>query len=182
MTLWPHYTLDLMEYDSETPLYPWPYGVWLWDPTIPLTLWGMTLWPHYALDLMGYDSVTPLYPWPYGVWLCDPTIPLILWGLTLTRELLWYPLEKLLDGGGVADECGGHLESTRRDVTHGRLDVVRYPLHEVRAVLVLHVQQLLVNLCKVTPYTQVTPTYTQVNPTYTQVTLTYTQVIPTCTS
>ncbi len=61
-------------------------------------------------------------------------------------ELLRHTLEELLDGGRVSDERGRHLESAGRNVAHGRLDVVRDPLDEVRAVLVLHVQQLLVNL------------------------------------
>merc|ERR1712062_744711 len=33
-------------------------------------------------------------------------------------ELLRDPLEELLDGGGVADEGGGHLETSGRDVTN----------------------------------------------------------------
>ena len=62
------------------------------------------------------------------------------------RELLADALEHLLDGGRVADKGGRHLEALRRDVADGRLDVVGDPLHEVRRVLVLHVQHLLVHL------------------------------------
>ena len=62
------------------------------------------------------------------------------------RELLRDALEQLLDGRAVADERGGHLETARRDVADGRLHVVRDPLDEVAAVLVLHVQHLLVHL------------------------------------
>ena len=62
------------------------------------------------------------------------------------RELLRDTLEQLLDGGAVADEGGRHLEATWRDVADSRLDVVRDPLDEVAAVLVLHVQHLLVDL------------------------------------
>ncbi|KAF1476358.1 hypothetical protein FQV17_0009575, partial [Megadyptes antipodes antipodes] len=62
------------------------------------------------------------------------------------RELLRDTLEELLDGRAVADEGDGHLEAPRRDVTHGRLHVVGDPLDEVRAVLVLHVEHLLVHL------------------------------------
>ena len=62
------------------------------------------------------------------------------------RELLADALEELLDGGAVADEGGGHLETAGRDVANSSLDVVGDPLHEVRAVLVLHVQHLLVDL------------------------------------
>ena len=63
-----------------------------------------------------------------------------------SSELLANSLEELLDGGRVADECGGHLEASWRDVANGGLDVVRDPLDEVRRVLVLHVQHLLVDL------------------------------------
>ncbi len=52
-------------------------------------------------------------------------------------ELLDDALEHLLDGGGVADEGGCHLEALGRDVTHAGLDVVGDPLHEVGGVLVL---------------------------------------------
>ena len=62
------------------------------------------------------------------------------------RELLGDTLEQLLDGGAVADECAGHLQTTRWDVAHSRLDVVRDPFDEVAAVLVLYVQHLFVDL------------------------------------
>jgi len=62
------------------------------------------------------------------------------------RELLGHALEHLLDGGGVADERGRHLEPAGRYVAHGRLGVVRYPLDEVAGVLGLHVEHLLVHL------------------------------------
>ena len=62
------------------------------------------------------------------------------------RELLRHALEQLLDGGAVADECAGHLQTTRWDVAHSRLDVVRDPFDEVAAVLVLYVQHLFVDL------------------------------------
>ena len=52
-------------------------------------------------------------------------------------ELLGDPLKQLLDGGGVADEGGGHLETTRGNVAHGGLHVVGDPLDEVGGVLVL---------------------------------------------
>ena len=52
-------------------------------------------------------------------------------------ELFGDPLVQLLDGGGVADEGGGHGETSRGDVTHSSLDVVWDPLHEVGRVLVL---------------------------------------------
>ena len=46
-------------------------------------------------------------------------------------ELLRDPLEQLLDGGGVADEGGGHLQASGRDVTHSGLHVVRDPVEKV---------------------------------------------------
>merc|ERR1712193_510251 len=61
-------------------------------------------------------------------------------------ELLRNTLPELLDGGGVTNEDGGHLETLRRDVADGGLDVVGDPLHEVGGVLVLDVEHLLVNL------------------------------------
>merc|ERR1719458_2058792 len=62
-----------------------------------------------------------------------------------SSELLGHALEHLLDGGGVANEGGTHLEALGGDVTHGRLDVVGDPLDEVRGVLVLHVEHLLID-------------------------------------
>ena len=61
-------------------------------------------------------------------------------------KLLGDTLEELLDGGGVADEGGGHLQAAGWNVADGCLDVVGDPLHEVAAVLVLHVHHLLVYL------------------------------------
>jgi len=61
-------------------------------------------------------------------------------------ELLGNSLEHLLDGSGVSDEGDAHLESLRRDVAHGRLDVVGDPLDELGGVLVLDVEHLLVDL------------------------------------
>jgi len=62
------------------------------------------------------------------------------------RELLRDTLEQLLDGRAVTDEGRSHLETSWWDVADRRLDVVWNPLHEVAAVLVLHVQHLLVHL------------------------------------
>ena len=53
-----------------------------------------------------------------------------------------------LDSGRVANESGGHLESPWWDVTDSGLHVVRDPLDEVAAVLVLDVQHLLIHLSK----------------------------------
>merc|ERR1719481_751115 len=61
-------------------------------------------------------------------------------------ELLGDALEHILNGGRVADEGGGHLESFGRDIADRGLDVVGDPLHEVRRVLVLNVEHLLVHL------------------------------------
>ena len=55
-------------------------------------------------------------------------------------------LNNNLDSGRVANESGGHLESPWWDVTDSSLHVVRDPLNEVAAVLVLDVQHLLVHL------------------------------------
>merc|ERR1719331_34440 len=60
-------------------------------------------------------------------------------------ELLSNALEHLLDSGGVSKEGDGHLESLWWDVANGGLDVVGDPLNEVRGVLVLDVEHLLVD-------------------------------------
>ena len=46
-------------------------------------------------------------------------------------ELLADTLEQFLDGGGVSNECSGHLESAWWDVANSSLDVVWDPLDEV---------------------------------------------------
>merc|ERR1711988_1657571 len=61
-------------------------------------------------------------------------------------ELFSNSLERLLDGGGVTEEGNGHLESLWWDIANGGFDVVWNPLNEVRGVLVLDVEHLLVNL------------------------------------
>ena len=61
-------------------------------------------------------------------------------------ELLTHSLEHLLDGGGVADEGGRHLEALGGDVAHAALHIVGDPLHKVGAVLILHIQHLLIHL------------------------------------
>jgi len=61
-------------------------------------------------------------------------------------ELFGDSLEHLLDGGGVTNEGNGHLETLGGDITDGGLDVVGNPLNEVRGVLVLDVEHLLVDL------------------------------------
>ncbi len=61
-------------------------------------------------------------------------------------ELLRDALEHLLHSSGVADEGSGHLETLGRDVADRGLDVVGDPLDEVRGVLVLDVEELLINL------------------------------------
>ncbi len=61
-------------------------------------------------------------------------------------ELVTDTLEELLDGGGVADEGGGHLETTRGNRAEGGLDVVGDPLDEVGRVLVLNIAHLVLDL------------------------------------
>ena len=63
-------------------------------------------------------------------------------------ELLGNALEHLLDRRRVADEANGHLQALRRDVADAALHVVRNPLDEVRGVLVLNVEHLLINLLR----------------------------------
>jgi hypothetical protein len=61
-------------------------------------------------------------------------------------ELFSYPLEQLLDGSGVTNKGGSHLQAAGRDVADGSFDIVGDPLHKVGGVLVLDVQQLFVHL------------------------------------
>ena len=62
-----------------------------------------------------------------------------------SSELLTDALEELLDGSAVSNESAGHLQTTWRDVANCSLDVIGDPLHEVRAVLVLHIKHLFVD-------------------------------------
>jgi len=62
------------------------------------------------------------------------------------RELVTDTLEELLDGGGVSDEGGRHLEATGGNGAQSGLDVVGDPLNEVALVLVLDVAHLVLNL------------------------------------
>merc|ERR1712118_415557 len=61
-------------------------------------------------------------------------------------ELLGNTLPQLLDSSGVTNEDGGHLQTLWWDVANRGLDVVGDPLHEVRGVLVLDIEHLLVDL------------------------------------
>jgi len=61
-------------------------------------------------------------------------------------ELLTDTLEHLLDGGGVTKEGNSHLETLRRDIADSGFDVVGDPFNEVRGVLVLNVEHLLIDL------------------------------------
>ena len=60
-------------------------------------------------------------------------------------ELFTDTLEEFLDGGGVTNEGGGHLQTTWWDITNSGLDVVWNPFNEVGRVLVLDVEHLFVN-------------------------------------
>ena len=63
-------------------------------------------------------------------------------------ELLGHTLPSLLDSSGVANEGCRHLETLRRDVANGCLDVVRNPLNKVGRVLVHNVQHLLIDFLR----------------------------------
>jgi len=60
-------------------------------------------------------------------------------------ELFTNSLEHFLNGSGVAEESNGHLQSLGWDIANGRFDVVGDPLNEIRGVLVLDIQHLLVD-------------------------------------
>merc|ERR1712096_358029 len=89
----------------------------------------------FMLDSASVNSISSM---PSPVYQCLPP--------EHGGELLGDPLEQLLDGGGVPDEGGGHLQSSWRNVADSRLDVVRDPLHEVGRVFVLNIEHLLVHL------------------------------------
>merc|ERR1712124_65013 len=60
-------------------------------------------------------------------------------------EELSHTLEHLLDRSGVVQESHCHLQTLWWDIADTRFDVVRDPLDEVGAVLVLNVEHLLVH-------------------------------------
>jgi hypothetical protein len=60
-------------------------------------------------------------------------------------ELFSDSLEHFLDGGGVTKEGNCHLESLWWDIADSGFDVVWDPFNEVRGVLVLNIEHLLVN-------------------------------------
>merc|ERR1712072_391024 len=60
-------------------------------------------------------------------------------------EEFCHALEHLLDRSGITEESYCHLQTLWWDVTDSSLDVVRDPLNEVGAVLVLHIEHLLVH-------------------------------------
>ena len=62
-----------------------------------------------------------------------------------SSELFTNSLEHFLDGGGVTKEGNGHLESLWWDIANSGFDVVWNPLNEVRGVLVLDVEELLID-------------------------------------
>merc|ERR1719446_1800729 len=62
-----------------------------------------------------------------------------------SSELLTNSLEHLLDGSRVTEEGNGHLETLWWDIANSRLDVVWNPFNEVRGVLVLNVEHLLID-------------------------------------
>mmetsp|Transcript_3409 Transcript_3409/g.5029 ORF Transcript_3409/g.5029 Transcript_3409/m.5029 type:complete len:239 (-) Transcript_3409:751-1467(-) len=63
-------------------------------------------------------------------------------------ELFCNALHDLLHASRVAHEANGHLETLGRNVANGALHVVGDPLDEVRRVLVLNVQHLLIDLLR----------------------------------
>merc|ERR1719367_2359296 len=62
------------------------------------------------------------------------------------RELLSNPLEDLLNGGGVTDECGSHGQTSGWDITHCNLDIVWNPFNKIGGIFVLNRQHLFINL------------------------------------
>jgi hypothetical protein len=68
--------------------------------------------------------------------------------------LLRGALEGLLDGHAVPNESDCHFEATWWDVTDRCLDIVGDPFHEVAAILILHIEHLLIHLLHGHPITE----------------------------
>ena len=62
-----------------------------------------------------------------------------------SSELLVDTLEEFLDGSAVTNESTRHLKTNGRNVTQGGLDTVGDPFNEVRGVLLLDSQHLVLN-------------------------------------
>jgi hypothetical protein len=62
-----------------------------------------------------------------------------------SSELFTNSLEHFLDSGGVTEESNGHLKTLWWDIANSGFDVVWDPFNEVRRVLVLNVEHLLIN-------------------------------------
>merc|ERR1712039_665419 len=69
-------------------------------------------------------------------------------------EIFGNALEHFLDRRRISREGHRHLQTFRRDVANGGLDVVRNPLDEVGGVLILHVEHLFVHLLRGHPTTE----------------------------
>ena len=63
-----------------------------------------------------------------------------------SSELFSDSLEHFLDSGGVTQESDSHFQTFGVNITNGGFDVVGDPFNEVRGVLVLNVEHLLINL------------------------------------
>lgn len=55
------------------------------------------------------------------------------------RELLGYALEQLLNRRRVSNKCAGHFQTAWRNITDGRLAIVRDPFDEIAGILILNV-------------------------------------------
>merc|ERR1712157_652003 len=64
------------------------------------------------------------------------------------REVLSNTLEHFLNGCRVSSEGQCHLQALGRNVTDARFDVVWNPLHEIGAVLILHIEHLFIHLLR----------------------------------
>merc|ERR1712190_233044 len=61
-------------------------------------------------------------------------------------EVFCDPLEHFLNRCGVSREGNRHLQALRWNVANRRFDIVGDPFHEVRRVLILHIQHLFIHL------------------------------------
>lgn len=63
-------------------------------------------------------------------------------------ELFRDAFKELLNRRRVTDESGCHFQPPRWNITDGCLDIIRNPVHEEAAVLILNIHHLLINFLK----------------------------------
>ena len=113
----------------------------------------------FMLDSASVNSISsmpsPVYQWRKALRLniavnCSEIRLKISWMAVLfkkkrKKKLKFTQIKPQKKNLRVADESSSHLESPGWNVTNGGLDVIRNPFNEVRRVLVLNIQHLLID-------------------------------------